>query len=80
MKWHTCAHYSPSETADKKRQGYFVFHQDRWWLVNESGGAMQVIEGPIIPHGEKVEIKKDLRLRVSNEPNGRLLLFDFLRA
>lgn len=79
MKWHTIAKNMPGENADRTRQGYFSFFQGRWWLVNESGAPMQVVQGRTVPHGEALEITGGLQLRVSMQPNGRLLVFEFLQ-
>ena len=80
MKWHTIANTSPNETTDRTRQGYFSFHQGKWYLVNETGQAMQVVNGPSVPHGQPVELTRGLQLRVSTQQNGRLFVFDFMRS
>jgi hypothetical protein len=79
MRWHLIAKTSPRDDPDRTRQGYFAFHNSRWYLVNESGETMQVVNGPAVPHGQSVEITAGLALRLSAKANGRLLAFDFLR-
>jgi hypothetical protein len=79
MTWHTLARTFPGENADRCRQGYFSFHEKRWYLTNESAHSMQVVNGPEVPPGQCVEITPGLELRVSPEPNGRLFRFDVLK-
>jgi hypothetical protein len=78
MPWHTRAKIWPDEKADRTRQGYFSKHQGHWYLTNESEKPMQVVNGPMITRGQNVEIRSGLQLRASLEPNGRLLVFDFM--
>lgn len=77
-KWHLFSSVSPLD-ADRTPQGYFSFHQGRWWLVNQSGHDMCIIDGAYVRHGEHVEIVPGLRLLLSEEPGGRLAAFDFMR-
>lgn len=79
MKWHTHAHTSPGENADRSRQGYFCFHQGRWYLVNESDDPMQSTGGAKVAKGESIEIIPGLELRLSPHQNGRICRFDLLK-
>jgi hypothetical protein len=77
-KWHLFSGVSALD-ADRTPQGYFSFHQGRWWLVNQSGADMCIIDGEYVPHGEAVEVRPGLRLLLSEEPGARLAAFDFMR-
>jgi Protein kinase domain len=77
--WHMVANLTPDENADRKRRGYFLLLRGRWYLVNESGQAMQVVGGRSIASGEYVELTRGLQLRVSTNQNGRVFVFDFLQ-
>jgi Protein kinase domain len=78
MKWHTLPNCSPNESADRAPQGYFAFHNGKWFLRNESGSSMQIRKGWLVPHGQAVEIVKGLQLQVTGGSKGRLLSFDFM--
>ena len=79
MSWHVLARTVPGENADRVRKGYFSFHQGRWYLTNEIDDPMQVIGGAKIGKGQAVEITPGLELRVSSQPNGRVLRFELLK-
>lgn len=78
FNWHVFCDTLPNENADRRRKGYFAFDEGRWVLVNESGAPMQVVHGRSIHHGEGLEVKSGMKLKLSTLPNGRLLYFDFL--
>lgn len=87
MKWHTVAGCSPGENADPTPQGYFQLHQGRWWLTNQSGVSLQVINGAQVANGQPIEITKGLKIRFpappassgQPSPTSRLLEFDFMQ-
>ncbi|MDB5070300.1 MAG: kinase [Candidatus Eremiobacteraeota bacterium] len=78
--WHSSRNVFPSERLtpeQRKRVGYFQFHQGSWYLVNEalpglkeldSGGSQRPI-----PIGTHVELKDNQRLLLSPEEGGRLV-------
>lgn len=79
--WHTIAKLSPSENADRVRKGYFCLHQGVWYLTNESDETMEVIGGSNlkISKGQHVAITPELQVRVSRQPYGRILRFEFMQ-
>ena len=76
--WHIQAKTQPGEGTDRGTKGYFSFHNNRWYLVNTSGDAMQIVNGTSIPNGQAVEIQKGLQLLVSKGQKSRLFVFDFM--
>lgn len=76
--WHMNRHVFPNErlTPDqKKRVGYFVFHADTWWLVNERMPDLRdAATGTPIPVGGKVALSEGLQLLFSNEEGARLVM------
>lgn len=76
--WHVRHSLQPDENADRAPLGYFAYHEHRWWLVNTSGQAMQVVGGASVPHQQSVELRAGLQLRTSDEATGRILRFEWL--
>jgi hypothetical protein len=76
-KWHLLSNVSQTD-GDRASQGYFSFHEGKWYLVNQSEAQMCALDIGYIPHGKAVEIVAGLRLLLSLEPNGRLAVFDFM--
>jgi serine/threonine protein kinase len=82
--WHSNRNIAPNERltlAQRKRVGYFQFHNGRWFLVNESlHGLKDVGEGRTIPTGSPVELKDNQRLLLSAEEGGRLAVVQIINA
>ena len=75
--WHTNRYIHPNERlneAHKKRQGYFVFHNNDWYLVNEN---MPDLSDPTskkaYPIGSQIIISDGVNLLVGKERGDRLL-------
>ena len=77
--WHIHAKTQPGENADRTPKGYCSYHNGRWYLVNTSGEAMQVVNGQSIPNGQSVEILRGVQLLTSNGSKRRLFVFDFMK-
>ncbi len=77
FSWHVSRNIAPNEklTQDQRqRAGYFVFHQDRWYLVNERMPELfNATDNLPVPLGEKVELREDMKLLLSRAEGGRLL-------
>lgn len=78
FKWHTTDHCSPDEYCDRTPEGYFVYHDNRWWLVNQSQSTWQIVHGNKIQNGQSVEVIQNLKLLVGPQPGGRLFLFGMM--
>jgi serine/threonine protein kinase len=84
FQWHVNRLVAPNEklTDDqKKRVGYFVFHNGAWWLVNEGMPSLTDMSTKItIPIGGKVELKDGIQLLLSPEEGGRLVLVQMVEC
>jgi serine/threonine protein kinase len=75
--WHTNRHVHPNERLkeeQKQRQGYFVFHNSNWYLVNEN---MPHLTDPTskkpYPIGSQILLSDGVNLLVGHEKGDRLL-------
>jgi serine/threonine protein kinase len=79
FQWHSNRNVFPNERLtpeQRKRVGYFQFHQGSWYLVNERlPGLMELNTGGNrpIPIGSHVELTDNQRLLLSPEEGGRLV-------
>jgi len=75
--WHTNRLIQPNErlsAAHKHRQGYFVLHEQQWYLVNEGlKDLMDAQTKQAHPIGSQIKITDELQLLVGKEPGDRLL-------
>lgn len=82
--WHVNRSISPNERLtpeQKKRVGYFVLHNNVWWLVNEHlPDLMDADTKAQIAVGDKVEIKDGLKLLLSREEGGRLVVVQMVEG
>lgn len=80
--WHVNRLVAPNErtTVDqKKRVGYFVFHNDQWWLVNEGiHGLMSLPDRRVIAIGDKLRLDDNAQFILSAEEGGRLVVVQLL--
>jgi len=72
FSWHVFDDAMTGERADRKRLGYFSFHQGRWILINEGLDTLTSTAGNRVPLGSAVEIKQGSRIQLSTAPHGRL--------
>lgn len=74
--WHANNRIAPNERLSeeqKRRVGYFVLHDGRWWLVNERlPDLMEANTKTPIPIGSQLEIKDGQQILLSREDGGRL--------
>lgn len=82
--WHANNLIAPNErlTAEQtKRVGYFVFHQNQWWLVNENlPDLMDVATKTTIPIGEKIELLDGKQILLSRQDGGRLVVVQMVEC
>jgi hypothetical protein len=77
-KWHVYSNVNPLQT-DREPQAYFSYYQDRWWMVNQSGDDMILVdEQEYLRDGHAVELTPDLKVLFSPEDGGRLAIFSFI--
>ncbi len=76
FRWHANRTIFPNEkiTTDLARRiGYFVFHDDVWYLVNENMPDMRDVKNQVdIPVGGKVCLEDGGQVLLSCAPGGRL--------
>ncbi|PTQ90752.1 helix-hairpin-helix domain-containing protein [Agitococcus lubricus] len=76
--WHSHHHIVPNERlspAQKKRVGYFVFHQQQWLLVNEAlPDLVNVSSKQPIAIGDNVTLVDGLQLLLSKGEGSRLVV------
>jgi serine/threonine protein kinase len=84
--WHINRNIFPNErlTAEhKKRVGYFVFHNNVWWLVNERMPDLADVSTATpssIPPGGKIELKEGQKLLMSKEDGGRVVVVQIVEG
>lgn len=80
--WHVNRLISPNErlTNDqKKRVGYFVFHNDQWWLVNEKmSELMSLPDKKKIGIGDKIALTDGTQFILSTKEGGRLVVVQLI--
>lgn len=76
--WHVNRHIWPNERLsdeDKKPVGYFVFHQNKWLLINQRLTDLEdKTEGKKIGINEAVELTDNKQILLSKEDGGRLVV------
>jgi serine/threonine protein kinase len=76
--WHVNRNISPNEklTDDQKRPvGYFVFHNNKWLLVNQRLNDLEdKTYGIKIPIGQAVELTDNKQILLSKDQGGRLII------
>ncbi|SMC28356.1 Protein kinase domain-containing protein [Andreprevotia lacus DSM 23236] len=84
--WHANNLIVPNEKlADeqKKRIGYFVLHNDRWWLVNERMPDLTDVTDEAkrpVAIGEKLELKDGQKILFGKGDGGRLAVVQMVEA
>ena len=67
--------------AQKRRVGYFTFHRNDWWLVNENLPDLENAgTREVIPIGGKIALTEGLKLLLSREEGGRLALVQMVES
>lgn len=82
--WHANSLIVPNERLSddqKRRVGYFVFHQDKWWLVNERLPDLRdVVNKTDIPIGGKLELKDGQQILFAKGDGGRLAVIQMVET
>ncbi len=85
-QWHASRNVFPNERLkpeQTKPVGYFVFHQGRWVLVNQTLTDLTEIAGEVktpIEPGKMVDLKEGTQLLLSREDGGRLIVVQMVEA
>nr|SPS05726.1 conserved hypothetical protein; putative protein kinase [Candidatus Nitrotoga fabula] len=87
FQWHTNRNVVPNERiteAQKKREGYFVFHNDVWYLVNENMLELMDLTDPnnkkSISIGGRVELTDGKQILFSKQDGGRLAVIQMVEG
>ncbi|MBF0200923.1 MAG: kinase [Desulfamplus sp.] len=76
FKWHINRRVIPNErlpAGDRKRVGYFIFHNGRWLLVNENIPELYDCVGKkSVPIGNHITLEEGSQILFSKEEGGRL--------
>jgi len=82
-RWHVNRNISPNEklSADlKKPVGYFVFHNNKWLLVNQQLTELEdKTENRRIPINQSVELTDGKQILLSKEEGGRLIVVQLIK-
>lgn len=82
--WHVNRNLSPNErlTDDQKKPvGYFVFHNNKWLLVNQRLNDLEdKTNGKKIPLNEAVELTDGKQILLSKEEGGRLMIVQLVNS
>ncbi|MCO7216503.1 hypothetical protein [Halomonas sp. OfavH-34-E] len=82
--WHIDRTITPNErlpAAHRRRVGYFVQHQGRWFLVNEGMPELKNADTDApCPVGARVELRANLKLLAGTQPGQRLLLLQMVEG
>jgi hypothetical protein len=80
--WHVNRNIYPNERLtdlQKKPVGYFVFHNNKWQLVNQTLTSLKdITEGKDIPVNTMVELTDNKQLLLSQEEGGRLVVIQLV--
>lgn len=86
-EWHTNRNVVPNERLSdkqKKREGYFVLHNNTWYLVNDRMNELMDVTDSnhkiIIPVGSKVELTDGKRILFSRQDGGRLAVVQLVES
>ena len=78
--WHVFANIFPGEEADRTPQAYCIFHQDRWFLVNQALSSLTSLKGDSIPLGKAARLEEGVYFRLDREPYGRIAEVQMIHA
>jgi hypothetical protein len=78
FQWHIDRDVAPNERIldeQKRRVGYFVFHDQRWYLVNEAMPELtELANKSVIAIGARLALDDAMQLLTSKKPGGRLFV------
>ena len=86
FEWHINNLIVPNERISeqqKKRVGYFVFHKNQWWLVNERLNDLIDVTNEIkihIPIGGKIELKNGQKILLAKGDGARLAVVQMVEV
>jgi hypothetical protein len=83
-QWHASRKVVPNEklTADQRKPvGYFVFHEGKWLLINQTLAALRDVDtNRIILPGSSVELTDGKKLLLNSDDGGRLIHIQMVKS
>jgi hypothetical protein len=83
-QWHVNTKIAANEkvtTEQKKPVGYFVFHQGKWMLVNQTANGMKdLTDNKPIPINTAVELKDGKQILLTSDEGGRLIIVQMVKS
>jgi serine/threonine protein kinase len=73
FEWHVFDNIFPSEKANREPLAYCRFFQGKWILINQKLNALTSPAGNKVAPGKAVELTPGKQIRLSREPNGRMI-------
>jgi serine/threonine protein kinase len=81
--WHVNRNIAPNERLkddQKKPVGYFVFHNNKWLLINQRLNDLEdKTEQKSIPTGQAVELSDGKQILLSKEEGGRMIIVQLVK-
>ncbi|HQX50123.1 MAG TPA: hypothetical protein PLY87_09545 [Planctomycetaceae bacterium] len=71
-KWHAFANLFPGPDSDLTPQAYFAWHGGQWLMLNQNLTSLTSAEGNRVPAGQAIALTPGAKIRMSQEPNGRI--------
>lgn len=78
LKWHAFANLFPGPEADRTPQAYFAWHQGQWLMINQNLTSLTSPGGNRVPPGQAVALTPGAKIRLSQDPNGRIAEVEFV--
>jgi hypothetical protein len=79
FQWHVFAKVFPGPETDRTPQAYFAWHQGQWLLINQHLTSLTSPGGNRVPAGQAVALTEGARIRLSQEPNGKIAEVQLIR-
>jgi len=71
--WHVYDNVQPGPDVDRTRQAYFAFHKGNWIMINEKLKSLTSAAGNPVAPGKAVALTDGVQIRLSKDPQGRMV-------
>jgi hypothetical protein len=72
FKWHAFSNQFPGPDSDRTPQAYFKWHNGQWLMINQNLASLTSPGGNRVSPGQAVVLSHGAKIRLSQEPNGRI--------
>jgi hypothetical protein len=76
-EWHIFTDKMPDENADLAKLACFRFHNNEWYLANQSIGSGMIVNQKNILPGQAIKLTKDLEIISSKDEKSRMFRVRF---